>query len=161
MLRTTLKAIFLGGASAGLITTAALAESPVKAGELACKVTETEGTILSEEIMLTCDYVDINGNNADTYEATLGRKGLSLGNIEATQISWLVSTLGDPADVDLSGTYVGANVGASVGAGAGANYLTGGFNGKISLQPWSAEGKSGFGVELGGQKMVLTKASDS
>lgn len=161
MLRNTLRAVLIGGFGAGLMASAALAESPVKAGELTCTLTEAEGNIISTELTMACDYVDINGNNAGTYDATLDRKGLSLGNVEATEIAWLVSTLGDPKNIDLSGTYVGAEVGASVGAGAGANYLTGGFNGKISLQPWSAEGKSGFGIELGGQKMVLTKTSES
>ena len=52
-------------------------------------------------------------------------------------------------------TVVGAEAGVSVGAGVGANYLTGGFNGKLSLQPYSGEGKSGFGLDLGGQELVL------
>ena len=161
MLRNTLRAMLLAGIGAGAIATVALAESPVKAGELVCNVSEVDGSILSKDLVLACDYVDINGNNAGTYEANLGRTGLSLGSVETNQIGWLVSTVGDPADLDLSGTYIGATAGASVGSGGGANYLTGGFNGKISLQPWSAESKKGFGLELGGQKMVLTKASAS
>jgi hypothetical protein len=51
-------------------------------------------------------------------------------------------------------THVGAEAGVSVGAGVGANYLTGGFNGKLSLQPtavktsqasgWISAGENSF-----------------
>ncbi len=49
----------------------------------------------------------------------------------------------------------------SGGAGIGANYLTGGFNKKISLQPYSVEGKKGFGLELGGQRLQLNEIAQT
>jgi hypothetical protein len=105
--------------------------------------------------VLDCAYIDVNGNNAGKYQGKIDRAGLDIGNMKTEQFTWVVSTLGDPADAKIAGTYIGAAAGASVGAGAGGNYLTGGFEGKISLQPLSAESKSGFGVSLAGQKLVL------
>lgn len=136
-----------------------VAESPVKIGQLDCTVTASEGGILSSDIVLACQYIDANGNNAGDYKGTIDRTGLDLGNMETEKLSWIVTTLGDPADAKIEGTYIGAAAGASVGAGAGGNYLTGGFSGKISLQPWSGETKSGFGISLSGQKLVLEEVS--
>ena len=82
-------------------------------------------------------------------------KPKNVDNMETEKFTWVVSTLGDPADAKIAGTYIGAAAGASAGAGAGGNYLTGGFEGKISLHPFSVESKSGFGVSLAGQKLVL------
>ena len=149
--------IALMGVAASMAFTPVYAESPVKLGTLECAVNDVDKTLMNTHIVLKCDYVDANGNNEGTYQGTIDRTGLDIGNIETTTFAWIVSTVGEEKNVKLDGTYVGAQAGASVGAGAGANWLTGGFNGKISLQPWSAEGKSGFGIGLGGQKLVLTE----
>lgn len=141
--------------AAGATTLPANAETPVKLGEMNCQVTEYDDKILSTDIVLACSYVDVNGNNAGNYKGTIGRTGLDIGNIKTEKFVWIVSTVGDPEDAKVAGTYIGATAGASAGAGAGANYLTGGFQGKISLQPLSAETKSGFGLSLSGQKLVL------
>ena len=141
---------------AGFAVSPALAASPVKLGQLDCVVNSTEKKLFKSEVVLDCTYADVNGNNAGSYKGSIDRTGLDIGNIKTTQFSWVVSTAGDEKNVKLDGTYVGAQAGASVGEGAGANWLTGGFNGKISLQPWSAEGKTGIGVALGSQKLVLT-----
>jgi len=92
----------------------------------------------------------------------VGESDCSVSDVDKTSFATrlvldcsFVGTLGDPENVKLDGTHVGAEAGVSVGAGVGANYLTGGFNGKLSLQPYSVEGKSGFGLNLGGQKFVL------
>ena len=138
-----------------LAVSSAQAESAVKLGELNCMVSETDETLLQTHIVLDCTYVDVNGNNAGTYQGQIDRTGLDVGNMETEKFTWVVSTLGDPADAKIAGTYIGAAAGASAGAGAGGNYLTGGFEGKISLQPFSVESKSGFGVSLAGQKFVL------
>ena len=138
-----------------LAVSSAQAESAVKLGELNCMVSETDETLLQTHIVLDCTYVDANGNNAGTYQGQIDRTGLDVGNMETEKFTWVVSTLGDPADAKIAGTYIGAAAGASAGAGAGGNYLTGGFQGKISLQPYSAETRSGFGVSLAGQKLVL------
>ena len=138
-----------------LAVSSAQAESAVKLGELNCMVSETDETLLQTHIVLDCTYVDANGINAGTYQGQIDRTGLDVGNMETEKFTWVVSTLGDPADAKIAGTYIGAAAGASAGAGAGGNYLTGGFQGKISLQPYSAETRSGFGVSLAGQKLVL------
>ena len=131
------------------------ADSAVKLGELNCQVAEYDDGLLKTEITLDCSYIDANGNNAGAYKGKIDRTGVDVGNIKTEMFTWVVSTLGAPADAKIAGTYIGATGGASAGAGAAANYLTGGFEGKISLQPLSAESKSGFGVSLAGQKLLL------
>ena len=150
--RTTFDTAFVAMISLGM---SAQADSAVKLGELNCQVANYDDGLLKTEITLDCSYVDANGNNAGAYEGTIDRTGLDIGNIKTEKFTWIVSTLGDPADAKIAGTYVGATGGASAGAGAAANYLTGGFQGKISLQPYSVESKSGFGVSLAGQKLLL------
>mgnify|MGYP001546099108 FL=1 len=155
MFRKVSSTIVLMGVAASLAVVPAHAASPVKVGELDCSVSDVDKTLFATHLVLDCSFIDTNGKKAGTYQATIDRKGLAVGNIKATQFTWIVGTLGDPANVKLDGTYVGAEAGVSVGAGVGANYLTGGFNGKLSLQPYSGEGKSGFGLDLGGQELVL------
>lgn len=155
MSRKVSSTIVLMGIAASLAVVPAHAASPVKVGELDCNVSDVDKTLFATHLVLDCFFTDSNGKKAGTYQATIDRKGLAVGSIKATQFAWIVGTLGDPANVKLDGTYVGAEAGVSVGAGGGANYLTGGFNDKLSLQPYSGEGKSGFGLDLGGQKLVL------
>lgn len=155
MSRTLLKAAGIAGIATFMALSAANAASPVKAGKLDCTVSDVDKTLFQTHLVLACSHVDESGTDVGNYQAEIDRTGLKLGSLETTNISWIILTLGDPEKVALDGTYVGVSAGASVGAGAGGNYLTGGFEGKISLQPWSAEGKTGFGVDLSGQKMVI------
>jgi len=161
MSRTVLKAAFLAGIVVSTAFSAAHAASPVKLGQLDCKVSDVEKTLFKTHLVLACSYVDVNGKNTGEYQAIINRTGLKIGNSDTTEFSWIVTTLGDVSDPKIAGTYFGAAAGASVGAGAGVNYLTGGFEGKISLQPWSVEGKSGLGLDLGGQKMELKEVPAS
>ena len=107
--------------------------------------------------MLDCVFTGLDASATRRYQGTIDRKGLSLGTIGTNKISWIVGTLGDPNNIKLDGTYIGAAAGVSAGAGVGANYLTGGFNKKFSFQPYSVEGKKGFGLDLAGQSLKLTE----
>lgn len=158
-MKTVIVVALVASVSAALVSPS-MAASPVKIGELTCKVSSEDDKLLQNSIVLACSYVDVGGNNAGLYDGTIERAGIDLGTIQSEQFTWVVSTLGDPADAKIAGTYFGATAGASAGAGAAGNYLTGGFDGKISLQPLSAETKSGFGVSLAGQKLVLKSASE-
>jgi hypothetical protein len=141
--------------SLGLVPAEAPAQSPVKIGSLVCSVTEEDKTLVKTHLVLACDFTGLDEQLLGRYQGTVDRVGLNLGNIRGGELTWIVATLGTPENVDLDGTYVGAEAGVSVGQGLGANYLTGGFNRKFSLQPYSVEGKSGFGLALGGQSLVL------
>ncbi|MGI9356601.1 MAG: DUF992 domain-containing protein [Rhizobiaceae bacterium] len=143
-------------AIAGVIPVGALlASSPLKVGNLSCVVSYENKSLFKTHLVLKCGFTALDGSVMRKYEGTIDRKGLGLGNIGTRKFSWIVATLGKPENVKLDGKYFGAQAGASVGAGGGANYLTGGFNKKISLQLYSAEGKKGFGLELGGQILTL------
>ena len=161
MQRTLLKTAVTAGIAACMALSAANAASPVKAGALDCTVSDVDKTLFQTHLVLACSHVDANGNNVGNYQAEINRTGLKLGPQQTTSIGWAILTLGDPENVNLDGVYVGASASASLGAGAGANYLTGGFQGKISLQPWSAEGKTGFGIDLSGQKMEIRSVPPS
>jgi hypothetical protein len=152
--------ITIAAVALGCSVLSSQAESPVKLGELTCMVSEVDQKLLKTHVVLDCAYVDVNGNNAGNYQGQIDRTGLDIGNMKTEQFTWVVSTLGDPADTKIAGTYIGAAAGASVGAGAGGNYLAGGFDGKISLQPLSVESESGFGVSLAGQKLVLEQVAN-
>jgi hypothetical protein len=155
MSKNVSSAVGLVAIAASLAFFPAQAASPVKVGQLECAVSDTDKKLFSTHLVLACKYIDANGNNAGSYQGSIHRTGLDIGNIKTTQFTWIVGTAGDPANVKLDGSYIGAEAGASAGAGAGANYLTGGFNDEISLQPYSVEGKSGIGLAIGGQKLVL------
>ena len=135
--------------------TPAIATSPIKLVELNCEVSSEDGKLLSNSVILACSYIDVGGDNAGSYAGTIERAGLDIGTIKSEQFTWIISTMGDLGDAKIAGTYFGATAGASAGAGAAGNYLTGGFEGKISLQPLSAESKSGIGISLAGQMLVL------
>ena len=157
MFKQVSSTIALMGVTASLVACSPSPEAaqPVKLGKLDCVADNVDKKLFKSHIVLACDFVDVNGNNAGLYKATINRAGLDVGNIETNKITWIVGTVGDPKNTKLDGSYGGAAVGASVVKGAGANWLIGGFNGKISLQPYSVEGKSGLGFSLGGQKLVL------
>jgi len=148
--RVSLAALLLC-ATAGV----ALAQSPVRIGELKCAVTETDKKLMETILTLNCAFFGNEGKNLGSYRGTVDRKGISLGSIGTEQIIWIVATAGDPANAKLDGTYLGAEAGVSAGAGVGANYLVGGGNKRISMQPYSVEGKKGFGVALGAQSLKL------
>lgn len=131
----------------------------MKLGELNCTVDSTDKSLFKIHLVMSCDYGDVDGSNAGKFQAELDRPGLKLGSNNVTTKTWIVNAIGDPFDPKIAGTYVRANAGASVGAGGGVNYLTGGFNGKISIQPFSVEGKIGLGLELSGQKLELKAAA--
>ena len=146
----------------GLITIwilPAQSESAVKIGRLDCDLVGIQSGILKKSLSMDCSFHRNRSSQTQYYRATIVRTGVALGNIRVKQLSWIVATLGKRANVKLTGTYVGAQLGASVGAGVGANYLVGGFNKKISLQPYSLEGKQGLGIQLGVQSLRLREVS--
>lgn len=149
-------------ALAGLMPVgAALAQSPAKIGILDCVVSDADKSLFTTHLVLRCAFTTSDGGAKRNYQATIDRTGLSLGNIATTKFSWIVATVGSAENVKLDGTYIGAQAGVSAGAGLGGNYLTGGFNKKISLQPYSAEGKQGFGLQLGGQSLQLKEIAQT
>ena len=146
-----LAASFAAVLSAG----AAHAESQVKVGTLECSVTETDKTLLKTHVVLGCSFLGSSGTKLGSYRGTVDRTGLNVGGIETKSFTWTVLTVGDAKNVKLDGSYVGASAGVSGGTGVGVNYLVGGFNQKISLQPYSVEGEKGLGLSLSGQQLVL------
>ena len=55
----------------------------------------------------------------------------------------------------LAGTYGGASGDIDIGVGAGANFLWGGSERSVALQPISVEGSVGLDVTLGVSALTL------
>ncbi len=135
--------------------TSSYADDPVQLGELDCKVVSKDKKLFETILELDCTFTSANSSEKTGYEGSVDREGITLGDISSANLSWIVATVGNPDNVKLDGTYLGADAGVSVGAGVGANYLVGGFNKKISLQPVAVENDTGFGLSLAGQKVIL------
>lgn len=131
------------------------AESALKAGQLDCIVLDESEQLFEDRVALSCMYSELNSERKAAYDGKIERTGLTVGDINSKTLTWIVATVGNPRNVRLDGTYVGADAGVSLGQGASADYLVGGFNKKISLQPYALEGDSGFGLSLSGQKLTL------
>jgi len=158
MKTTTLAAASLCLAMGAASTiTAATAQSPVRLGVLGCDIDETNEGLFKTHLVLDCTLAGPDGSSRGRYQGTINRTGLAIGTIDATNLSWIVTTVGNPDNYNLNGKYFGAQAGVAAGVGGGANYLIGGFGKRISLQPYSLESKDGIGIELGGQALELVE----
>jgi len=87
------------------------AKSPVKVGTLDCAVSNANKSLFKTHVVLLCEFKYADGSAKRTYQGTVDRAGLSLGNIEVDRLSWIVATLGKANNVKLDGTYIGAQAG--------------------------------------------------
>ncbi len=55
----------------------------------------------------------------------------------------------------LSGSYTGASANAGFVVGVGGNFLLGGSDNTVALQPWSVEGTTGVNASAGLSNMEL------
>ena len=131
-------------AAMGLTAGAAQAASQVQVGVLSCDVAPGVGMIFTSSKDVTCKFTR-KGYKTETYEGSIDKLGLDLGVTAGGKIVWLVfaaqkDSVGRHA---LAGNYVGASAEASLGLGIGGNWLVGGSNESIALQPWSVSGSIG------------------
>jgi len=88
--------------------------------------------------------------------ATIRKVGLDLGITEETALAWGVyAPVARLGPGDLAGDYAGAQGSASIGVGAGGNFLVGGSNNTIALQPLSVQGQVGLNVAAGLESLEL------
>jgi hypothetical protein len=91
------------------------------------------------------------------YAGSIKKFGVDIGYTQEGVIIWGV--LAPTAQVGpgaLAGDYVGATASATVVGGVGGNFLVGGSNKSISLQPLSVEGNTGLNVAGGIGAITLT-----
>jgi hypothetical protein len=142
--------------SLSFASTAADAQSRVRAGGLACNLSPTVGLIIGSRQQVQCTFTPSGGGPVERYSGHIGRLGLDLGVTAGGRMIWGVfaRTSRIPPRT-LAGTYVGASGDASLGLGGGANVLVGGSNRTISLQPLSLQGQVGVNLALGVASMTL------
>jgi len=141
-------------AALALLAAPAFADNGVKVGVLTCDVSGGVGLILGGSQSATCQFQGANGVN-ETYEGRIGKIGLDVGMTEATVMSWVVFSIGKLGPGALAGEYAGATGEATFGVGVGANWLIGGLNRSIGLQPWSVQGQTGLNVAAGLETFTL------
>ena len=148
------KTSVLALASAGLllgnlaVNTPASAEVSVKAGFLTCQVDSGWSFIFGSSRKLHCTYS--GSGRVERYEGDIKKFGVDVGYVQGGVIVWgvLAPTI-SLAPGALAGDYGGVTAGASVGIGGNVNFLVGGSNNTISLQPLSVEGTQGLNVAAG------------
>ena len=131
-------------AAMALTTSGAMAATQVQVGVLTCDVEPGIGLIFGSSKAVSCEFTR-KGHKTEVYEGSIDKLGLDVGITGGGKIAWLVFTgTKDVKKNALVGNYVGASAEASLGLGVGGNWLIGGSNKSISLQPWSVTGTIGI-----------------
>ena len=161
MRRSVVPAFVLAGAAVTMLViwfSGANAEQPiqrVQVGVLECRGGTSIGFIVGSVTNLGC-VLRVNGMPEDRYVATIRKVGVDLGITEETALAWGVyAPVARLGPGDLSGNYAGAQGSASVGVGAGGNFLVGGSDNSIALQPLSLQGQVGLNVAAGLESLEL------
>jgi hypothetical protein len=144
-------------AIASLIGSFAYAQQPqrVQVGVLECRGGASIGFIVGSVTNLSC-VLRADGRPDDFYVARIQKVGVDLGITEQSALAWGVfSPVGRLGPGDLAGSYGGAQSSASAGVGVGANWLYGGSNNAIALQPLSVQGQVGLSVAAGLESLEL------
>lgn len=114
----------------------------VQVGVLTCDVDAGVGLIFGSSKAVACEFTREGPD--ESYEGSIDKLGIDVGVTGGGKIVWLVFAATDDVDEGaLAGTYVGASAEASLGLGIGGNWLVGGFEDSIALQPFSVTGTIG------------------
>lgn len=128
-------------------------------GTLACNVGGGVGFILGSEKPVQCVYRPDGPGPAEAYVGRITRAGVDIGVTAGSQIIWGVSTQTSLRRGALAGVYTGPSAEATVGAGLGANFLVGGSNRSIALQPLSVQAQTGLNFSVGISGLELAPAA--
>jgi hypothetical protein len=128
-------ASFAGGADVGVLT---------------CKLKDVKNDIVYTKEEFACDFKPKDGKVQD-YTGQIKSVGVNLSVTKDLTLVWAVL---NPAgkvssDNELKGDYVGGSATVALGAGGGLNVLVGGGEHSVTLQPISASGIVGTGVNVG------------
>lgn len=147
-------AFMLAVASAG----PAGAQERQQSGTLTCEVGGGVGFIVGSEKPVQCVYRPDGPGRPELYAGRITRAGVDIGVTAGSRIVWGVSTRTTVPRGALAGIYSGPSAEATVGAGLGANFLVGGSNRSISLQPLSVQAQTGLNVSVGVTGLELAPA---
>jgi hypothetical protein len=152
MIRRFALVAFAALAIAGAAPNAARAD--VAVGTLECRSPGGVSLIVAFKDYSCRFYTD--WGRAYNYRGRVTSVGLQAGITRDEVLVWRVWAPTNRVDPGvLRGTYAGAHAGAAIVVGLGANALIGGSNRTVSLQPLSAEAKTGINFALAGSAFSL------
>ena len=128
-----------------------------KVGMLDCKVGPSVGFIVVGFRKMACRFIPDNLPGAsEIYAGNVSTVGLDIGLTAGGALTWAVyAPTQRMAPGALSGTYSGVTASATVGVGVGGNFLVGGSQNTVALQPWSVEGSTGLNASGGVKNLEL------
>jgi hypothetical protein len=133
------------------------AQSRMQAGILECVGGPSGSYIVGSVRQLSCVFRPQSGRPS-TYVAVLQRAGVDVGFTSASGVNFAVlAPAGRVRRGALVGSYGGLSAGAAVGVGARGNWLVGGPQNAIALQPLSVEGQTGLNAAAGFAGLELRK----
>jgi hypothetical protein len=138
------------------ISAPVFADAGVRLGTLTCRLTGVDNDIVYTDQKFACTFEPSSGK-AESYIGEIKEIGIDLSVTKNYTMTWYVVTAAAESYKagDMAGTYVGASADAAAGSGGGVDYLVGGFNNQIALQPWAAGEESGTGVSVGIESFEL------
>ncbi len=142
-------------AAMSLTAVPAMAASQVQVGVLECDVEAGIGYLIGSSKAVSCEF-QRKAHRSEVYDGSIDKLGIDVGITGGGKIVWLVFAASKDVDAgSLAGNYVGASAEASLGLGVGGNWLIGGSNKSISLQPFSVTGTIGVNWSWTWTKLTL------
>ena len=149
------RSFFIAASMLAALVGAVHAQDRVQVGVLECRGGASIGFVVGSVTNLGC-VLRVQGFPEDRYIATIRKVGLDLGITQETALAWAVyAPVNRLGPGDLAGDYAGAQGSASVGVGGGGNWLVGGSNNTIALQPLSLQGQVGLNIAAGLESLEL------
>jgi hypothetical protein len=131
-----------------------------KIGVLECRIAPSVGFLVVEFQKLTCRFGPEGGLPPESYAGTFTTVGAAVGYTAGGSLTWGVySSTQRMMPGALAGSYKGVSASATVGVGLGENFLLGGSQNSVALQPWSVEGLTGLSASGGLSNLQLTPGS--
>ena len=133
-----------------------LADFGADLGVLTCKLKDVHNDIVYSHEEFACEFKPKSGD-AQSYTGEIKSLGLDLSVTKDMTLVWgvLAPTADAGSPEALKGRYLGGSAAVALGAGAGANVLVGGGHNSVTLQPLSASGIVGTGVNVGIEEFEL------
>ncbi|HEY5963219.1 MAG TPA: DUF992 domain-containing protein [Xanthobacteraceae bacterium] len=131
-----------------------------KVGVLECRIAPSVGLLVVGIQKMSCRFSSENGLPAEFYAGTFTTVGAALGFTAGGAFTWGVyAPTQRMMPGALAGSYGGVSASAAVGIGVGGNFLLGGSQNSVALQPWSIEGLTGLSATGGISNLQLTPSS--
>jgi hypothetical protein len=126
-------------------------------GVLNCTVEGGTGFIIGSKKTLNCTFERSDARPSETYLGEIKKFGIDIGRTQVSKLSWAVFAPSKSVEEfgRLAGSYGGVSGEVTVGVGLGANFLVGGFDKSIALQPLSLQAQTGLNIAAGISSLEL------